>query len=554
MASQPRSTRIAPISAQVRRLGLRGLLGLVFCVAWLPSVLVVGSMLGSARADLDATRAGLRELARASATSPCAEPAMRAAVAALDSGLQAREQAWSALPRKLVVVAVGAGLALAALLVVLYRSTTGPLRSMRRAVAEAAGGNLVPRPQTDGHPDLAGIGGELERMNAALSILMAGVRSNAVVVSDIGATLARGNAELSSQAERQAASLQSTSQGLHAINETAARTAQSARAVDAHASRMRQIAESGGAAMLEAVEAIRAVEQSSVRIRDIIDLIDGIAFQTNILALNAAVEAARAGEHGRGFAVVATEVRTLAQRCAGAAGEIQALVQRTSTSVQVCSDRIGTVNGRLGEIVQGARGLADDIRTISTAAGEESESLRGVAATMEELDALTQRTSQMAETARLASTELQKRASHLNRALGTFRLRQGCADEAIALVGRARPVAGRGDAASLARITADGSLRDRDMYVFVFDRQGIYRAMAGNPARVGVSLSSVPGLDARRLVDDAFQVAAQGGGWVDYRIVNPATGRTEPKTSYVVPLSSELVLGCGIYRTEFADV
>ncbi len=481
------------------------------------------------------------------------EPYARETMGTLRDALESRV---SDLQRQRLVVAAVLSLALLGLLYVLagfYTSFVGTLHFMHKAVNETAGGNLVPSASIRGTDELARTGQRLEGMNAELSILIAGVRSNAVMVSNIGKDLAAGTSELSSQAEQQAASLEQTNASLKEISKTVEQTAESARAVDAHAATVRETAESGSDAMREAVEAIRGVEESSAKIQDIITLINGIAFQTNILALNAAVEAARAGEHGRGFAVVATEVRTLAQRCATSAGEIQALVERTVGSVKICSDRIDHVNAKLSSMVDGARGLADNTRTISSAANDESDGLRQISQAMAQLDELTQRTAAMAERARHSSTDLERRADHLNRALSVFRLRQGTADEAIALVERARPMAGNGSPSNLARITADASLRDRDMYVFVFDRQGVYRAMAGNPARVGVALSTLPGLDAAKLVRDAFDAAALGGGWVDYRITNPSSGRTEPKTSYVVPLTQDLVLGCGIYRTEFAD-
>ncbi|MBX9794707.1 MAG: cache domain-containing protein, partial [Burkholderiaceae bacterium] len=165
----------------------------------------------------------------------------------------------------------------------------------------------------------------------------------------------------------------------------------------------------------------------------------------------------------------------------------------------------------------------------------------------------TQRNAQMVESALNNSSQLSGRAERLSAAVSNFKLRQGSADEALALVRKAVEMYRRNGSASLAQITdAANGLSDRDMYVFAFDRGGIYRAFAGRTEKIGTSVRDVPGVDGDKLVKDAFEQAAHGGGWVDYQFANPQTKATDLKTSYVEAVSPDLVLGCGVYKSRGA--
>ncbi len=453
--------------------------------------------------------------------------------------------------RRYVLAGFLAGLlAIAYLLGGFQTSFVGTLKFLRAGVDRTAIGDLTTSLHIRGNDDMAAIGRQLEGMNERLSAMVADIRSNAVMVSKAGQSLASGMAELAQGAEQQAASLEQTNASVRDLSAAVQQTATSAEAVREQASNVARIAESGGGAMQAAVGTIDGIQQGSRKIAEIVGLIDGIAFQTNILALNAAVEAARAGEQGRGFAVVAGEVRALAQRSASAAAEIKTLIADSTQRVGVGVDQVRGLSRQLAEIVEANRQLAEDTRTISESARDQSLGLSQITQAMEHLDRITQSTAAEVEAANHASQALRVRADHLNRALGAFKLRQGTAEEALKLVERAQTVAEAGSPRGLERITANAGqdLRDRDMYVFVFDRQGIYRAFAGTPERVGVALSSLRGLDAAKLVRDAFDEAGAGGGWVDYEIAHPVTGQIQYKTSYVTALGPDLVIGCGVYR------
>ncbi len=211
--------------------------------------------------------------------------------------------------------------------------------------------------------------------------------------------------------------------------------------------------------------------------------------------------------------------------------------------------QVGGASQSFSDIVSGIRQVASQVGSIASSAREQSSGLVQISQAVNQIDTLTQQNAQMVEQAMTSSAELSRRADKLAGAVASFRLRQGSADEALALVKRAMAFMRQRGSAGMHDITANGQdWADRDMYIFVFDRQGVYRAFGGNPAKCGTSVREVRGVDGDKLVRDAFERAAHGGGWVDYTFANPATGETAYKTSYVEPLSGDLVLGCGVYK------
>ncbi|MDP9043507.1 MAG: methyl-accepting chemotaxis protein [Pseudomonadota bacterium] len=398
--------------------------------------------------------------------------------------------------------------------------------------------------------EFAVIAGSLDEMNANMSALVADIRSESTFVSQASTSLATGTSELAQRTERQAASLEQTSVGVQELSDSVQRNAAEARAVEQLASQVHELAESGGSRMREAVESMQAIRTSSIRVQDIIGVIDGIAFQTNILALNAAVEAARAGEHGRGFAVVAAEVRMLALRSSDAAQEIKTLIAASSEQVQSGVARIDEVGSLLTEVVTGIGRVAGNVRAITAAAAQQSSGLIQMTEAIRGLDDITQQNSKMVDQTTSASSGLGERARKLALTVGNFRLRQGTADEAQALVQKAAALFASRGVSCLAEITdrANGYV-DRDMYVFAWDRELVYHAFAGKPQNIGKRADQILGTDVTQLAHDVWAAAAQGGGWVDYDFLNPATGEVAPKTSYVLAANEHLVLGCGVYKT-----
>ncbi len=424
------------------------------------------------------------------------------------------------------------------------------VESLERAAEVVASGDLTTNVKVEGSDELAKTALAIDKANFNLSALVANVRTNASMVLDLGKELSEGINDMAVRTELQASSLVDTAQSMETLSETVRTNATNAKSVDNLASNVRMIAESSNDTMRAAVVTMQGIHTSAMKVQEIVSMIDKIAFQTDILALNAAVEASHAGEQGKGFAVVANEVRNLAQRSADAARQIRRLIEDSVNRVETGVEQIYEVNETLSDIVGGIRNLAKDINAISVASTEQSNSLVHISEAIRELDSITKSNSEMAENAKSASAGLEIRAAHLTSVVSAFKLRQGSADEARALVKKAMSLFSIYGMDLLERITQDPEkiYADRDMYVFAFDRQGQYRAFAGNPAKLSVNLFYVPGLDGRKLVEEAFMLPEKGG-WVDYSIENPLLNRIELKTSYIERISEDIVIGCGVYKS-----
>lgn len=388
-------------------------------------------------------------------------------------------------------------------------------------------------------------------MVTALSGMVADVRSNAALVSQSGQQLVSDHRALSERTELQASSLAQTVVSVEQLSGAVQHNAEVVTVVHDQASAVRGAADEGVLAMERAVKSVEAIESSAGRMRDIIGVIDSIAFQTNILALNAAVEAARAGEQGRGFAVVASEVRSLAQRSGEAAREIRHLIGDALAQVEQSTSLIRTAGHEMERVTDGIRQVATHMGELSQSTGSQSAGLSEISRAIHQIDEITQHNAQMVVHALNQARALQQRAQTLSSAVSRFRLQQGTAEEAVALVESAMQLARRGASteAMLATVTDPGQpFHDRDMYVFALAADGSYRAFGGNPARVGVRVQDLPGVQGERLLADIIAQAEHGPGWVEYDFRNPATQQLQPKMSYVCKHGG-LYWGCGVYKS-----
>ena len=435
-------------------------------------------------------------------------------------------------------------------LLALYLSLSSDLEGLSRAMQKTTQGDLSTRAGVYGQDEVGAMAQSLDQMVLTLSSMVADIRSNAALVAHAGQSLAQGNRSLADRTEQQAANLEQTAASVEQLSSAVQNNAQTARSADARAADVRKAADAGAEAMARAVQSVEAIQQGARRMTEIIGVIDSIAFQTNILALNAAVEAARAGEQGRGFAVVAGEVRTLAKRSGDAAREIRELIGASVSQVEASAGLIRSAGDGIANMAGGIRSVAASMTEISGSSAEQSTGLSEVSSAVQQLDQITQHNAQMVGHAVAQAEALEQRASTLSRAVAALRLQQGTADEAVALVQKAVALYKTTSHDQFLRSLTDKnqSYHDRDMYVFVLDSAGTYRAFGGNPAKVGTRVQDIPGIAGDRLVSDIVAQADRAPGWVEYDINNPATGAVQTKMSYVSRVG-DLYVGCGVYKS-----
>jgi len=293
---------------------------------------------------------------------------------------------------------------------------------------------------------------------AQLSALI-GQITVAVDAIDNGAReIAHGNADLSQRTEEQASSLEETASSMEELTSTVKQTADNARQANQLAIGAQNVATHGGVKAREAMDSMRAITASANKIGEIISVIDGIAFQTNILALNAAVEAARAGEQGRGFAVVASEVRNLAQRSAAAAKEIKALIAEDTETIAAGSKQVIDAGQTMEEIVTQVKRVSDLIAEISAAADEQSSGIDQINTAINQMDEVTQQNASLVEEAAAAAESLEEQAQELSRAVAVFKVSsgQGRPDSSIKAARKpALPAAGRSTAGNAMPVKAN---------------------------------------------------------------------------------------------------
>jgi methyl-accepting chemotaxis protein len=280
----------------------------------------------------------------------------------------------------------------------------------------------------------------LARMQTQLRQTVDKIREAATSIDGASAEVATGNRDMSTRTEEQASSLEEASASMQQMSSTVSQNAQNASQASELAAQASGIAVKGGAVVRDAVASMSAVTASSKKIADIIGVIDGIAFQTNILALNAAVEAARAGEQGRGFAVVAFEVRSLAHRSAGAAKEIKDLISDSVAKVDAGARQVNDAGVTMEEIVAAVKKVSELVAEISTASREQAQGIEQVSESVSQMEKVTQQNAAMVEEASAAASSLAEQSRALIDAVAAFRLREQAAApaEPIALPPPAR--------------------------------------------------------------------------------------------------------------------
>jgi len=327
-----------------------------------------------------------------------------------------------------IALAVGAALALllgVLLSILTTRSITRPIHRAAEVADAIRKGDLTSDIHAAGNDETAQMLRGLADMQGNLRSIVAHVRTGSEAVATASAQIASGNSDLSGRTEEQASALEQTAASMEQLGSTVRQNADNARQANQLALNASTVAVQGGDVVAQVVGTMKGINDSSRKIADIIGVIDGIAFQTNILALNAAVEAARAGEQGRGFAVVASEVRSLAQRSASAAKEIKALITDSVERVEQGTQQADLAGATMTEVVGAIRRVTDIMGEISAASSEQSTGVAQVGEAITQMDQATQQNAALVEESAAAADSLQRQAQELVEAVAVFQLAQG---------------------------------------------------------------------------------------------------------------------------------
>jgi methyl-accepting chemotaxis protein len=308
------------------------------------------------------------------------------------------------------------------LAVIATRSITRPMHQAVELANKVAGGNLSCDIQVSTTDETGQLLLALKGMNDSLARIVGEVRAGTDTIATASSQIAAGNMDLSSRTEEQAGSLEETASSMEELTSTVKHNADNARQANQLAVSASDVAQKGGDVVAQVVQTMVSINDSSKKIVDIIGVIDGIAFQTNILALNAAVEAARAGEQGRGFAVVASEVRNLAQRSATAAKEIKTLINDSVEKVGAGTRLVDQAGATMDEVVQSVRRVTDVIAEISAASNEQSTGIEQINQAINQMDEITQQNASLVEESAAAAESMQNQASNLSQLVASFKL------------------------------------------------------------------------------------------------------------------------------------
>jgi len=338
---------------------------------------------------------------------------------------------WQLMALLLVTLALGIAVGR-----VITQNISNALKTAVGIAQQVASGDLSHRIDVHSDDEIGQLMKSLKEMNDSLVNIVGQVRGGTIAIADASQQIASGNMDLSSRTESQASSLEETSASMEQLTSTVQSNADNARQANQLAAAATDVAVNGGDVVSQVVSTMGSINESSRKIVDIISVIDGIAFQTNILALNAAVEAARAGEQGRGFAVVAGEVRTLAQRSAGAAREIKQLIGDSVEKVDAGSRLVERAGATMENVVASIGRVSSIVGDITNASDEQQQGIEQVNMAITQMDGITQENAALVEEAAAAAASMQDQAVLLSQLVRTFKLERGQERAAVTHPGR----------------------------------------------------------------------------------------------------------------------
>ncbi|MFL6623087.1 MAG: methyl-accepting chemotaxis protein [Sulfurifustis sp.] len=431
------------------------------------------------------------------------------------------------------------------------------MNRLSKIIDHLASGDLTVKIKTPGvrqmnESEVGTIWRSMTRLRTGLLEIVSQVRNAADQIAHGSHEIAAGYTHLSQRTEEQASTLEETAASMEELSVTVRQNAEHCRRANERAQDTGHRGEEAGRSMNRVTATMKRIEAGSKKMAEIISLIEGIAFQTNILALNAAVEAARAGEQGRGFSVVAAEVRSLAQRSAQAAEEIKRLIATSTKDVSEGATLAAQAQQAVDHAVAGTREVTQLIDAIAVALEEQNAGVQEIGRALTQLEGVTQQNAALVEEGAAAATAFEQQASALLDLVGAFKLdRMEDRHGAVSLVKRTvAHLRAHGAEQTFREVSQiGGKFAEDERYIFVCDLDGVMLASPVSP-NIGKNISDISDADGKKYIYEMMQIArARGKGWCDYRWHNPATDRIEPKSTYF-EREGDYIVGCGIYRPE----
>lgn len=546
-ALRSQTSDIALLLGALERAGSPSLTGWTATQALLESVSSEMALALGGQAPREASRALMDRGAQAVNSAVTLHDSLRER---LDAQLKYRLDSQKQVVVIYMVVTMLTFVGMSYLIMAMESALTGSVKAMSHVIDDIGHGDLTNTREVLGRDELAHVGMGLNHMTVKLSRIVSSIRSNAVLVAMSAKRLGEGALALATRTERQSSSIKQATDSVRHVQRVLEQGVSTAQQLSDQVAHVSNLAEQRSAFMPGAVATMSHIEEGSQRMREIVGMIEDIAFQTNMLALNAAVEAARAGEAGTGFAVVAGEVRQLAGRCAHAVAEISELIEQSTQQVSDGVRHMSDITHTLADLTEGVKGVAQGVSLLSANAGHQHEILEQVSQTLSGLEDIAAENREAVNIAHQATDRLLERAASLSKSVQGMRLTQGSADEAQALMNRAADLlTAQGLAAATPLLNdPDGDYQDRDLFVFGINRQGIQLFNSHTPEDAGHPMPMLTSSDGYLLTEALWRAVDTDKEWVEYESCHPDTLEMMPKMACVHRVNDDLLVCSVLYR------